>query len=81
MEGISFFKKSDVGQLQKIMTPLYIYNLQKKIDPDSINEVVLVFSDFKIESKEEIIVVLADAEYDKMIKLPMKNIIVNFPSN
>ena len=81
LESVSFFRKTGVGQLQKIMTPSYTFNLQEKIDPDSINEIVLVFDNFTISSKEEIIVVLADVDYEKMVKLPLKNIIVNFPSN
>lgn len=79
--GLSFFRKLDVGQLKKIMNPLYSFNLQEKIDPESVNEVVYVFKNFKISAKEKIIVVLADANSDNMVLLPLDDLLINFSSN
>lgn len=59
--GLSFFKKLKIGQLEKIMEPLYVFNLQERIDPGGINEVVYVFKNFDIVPEEKINVVLADA--------------------
>ncbi len=79
--GLSFFKKSDVGQLEKIMNPLYSFNLQENIDPDSINEVVYVFENFKITGKERIFIALADENSDHMVILPLDDLLINSPSN
>ncbi len=81
VNGLSFFKKSSVGKLQKIMTPRYKFNLQEIIDPESINEVVYVFKKFKITSKERINVVLDEQENERMVMLPLDNKQVNSPSN
>jgi len=79
--GLSFFRKSNVGQLEKIMEPLYSFNLQETIDPDSINEIVYVFKNFKIGSKEKVMVVLASTETDNVVILPLDNLLINSPSN
>ncbi|CAM3511782.1 DUF4138 domain-containing protein [Zobellia roscoffensis] len=79
--GLSFFKKSKVGQLEKIMNPLYTFNLQESIDPEGINEVVYVFKNFNISAREKISVVLADANSDNMVILPLDYLLINSPSN
>ncbi len=81
VNGLSFFKESDVGQLQKIMTPRYTFNLQETIDPESINELVYVFKKFRINSKERVHVVLDELEDNRMVRLPLDDKQVNFPSN
>ncbi|MBU2976035.1 DUF4138 domain-containing protein [Zobellia sp. B3R18] len=79
--GLSFFKKAKVGQLEKIMNPLYTFNLQESIDPEGINEVVYVFKNFNISAKEKISVVLADANSDNLVILPLDYLLINSPSN
>ena len=81
VNGLSFFRKSGVGQLQMIMKPLYTYNLQDKIDPQSINEVVFVFKRFKISNKEEVYVVLDELENNRLVMLPLDNKQINAPTN
>ena len=81
VNGLSFFRKSGVGQLQKIMKPLYTYNLQDKIDPQSINEVVYVFKRFTISNKERIFVVLDELENNRIVLLPLDNKQINAPTN
>ncbi|MBU2946336.1 DUF4138 domain-containing protein [Zobellia uliginosa] len=79
--GLSFFKKSKVGQLEKIMNPLYTFNLQENIDPDGINEVVYVFKNFNISAREKISVVLAETNSDNLVILPLDYLLINSPSN
>ena len=79
--GLSFFKKSAVGQLEKIMNPLYTFNLQEKIDPEGINEVVFVFKNFNISAREKISVVLAETNSDNLVILPLDYLLINSPSN
>ncbi|WP_373517494.1 DUF4138 domain-containing protein [Pricia sp.] len=81
VNGLSFFRKTGVGQLQKIINPIYVFNLQDKIDPQSINEVVFVFKRFTISSKEEVYVVLDELENDRMVMLPLDNTQINAPTN
>ncbi|SHJ62998.1 DUF4138 domain-containing protein [Pseudozobellia thermophila] len=81
IDGVSFFKKTGVGQLQKIMKPKYTFNLQESLDPASVNEIVYVFEKFKLSSKELIYVALAEKDTDNMVILPLDNKQVNFPSN
>lgn len=81
VNGLSFFRKTGLGQLQKIMKPLYVFNLQDKIDPQSINEVVFVFKRFTISNKEEVYVVLDELENDRMVMLPLDNKQINAPTN
>lgn len=81
VNGLSFFRKSGVGQLQNIMKPLYTFNLQDKIDPQSINEIVFVFKGFSISNKEEVYVVLDELENDRMVVLPLDNSQINAPTN
>ncbi len=81
VNGLSFFRKSGVGQFQKIMKPIYVFNLQDKIDPQSINEVVFVFKRFTISNKEEIYVVLDERDNDRMVMLPLDNKQINAPTN
>ncbi|WP_282055023.1 hypothetical protein [Maribacter luteus] len=81
IDGVSFFRKSAVGQLQKIMKPRYTFNLQESLDPASVNEIVYVFKNFKISSKELIYVALAEKDSNNMVILPLDNKQVNFPSN
>lgn len=79
--GLGFFRKTGVGQLEKIITPLYSFNLQETIDSQSINEVVYVFKNFEIGSKETVSIVLTDANSDNGVVLPMDYLIVNSSSN
>lgn len=79
--GLSFFKKSAVGQLEKIMNPLYTFNLQENIDPEGINEVVYVFKNFNISAREKISVVLAETNSDNLVILPLDYLLINSPSN
>ncbi|QCX00036.1 DUF4138 domain-containing protein [Aggregatimonas sangjinii] len=79
--GLGFFRRTGVGQLEKIITPLYSFNLQETIDPQSVNEVVYVFKNFEIGNKETVSIVLTDASSDNGVVLPMDNLIVNSPSN
>ncbi len=81
LDGLSFFRKSVVGQLEKIMMPRYTFNLQETIDPDSINEIVYVFKKFKISNKELIHVVLAEKDSNNMVILPLDDKQINYPSN
>ena len=81
VNGLSFFRRSGVGELQKIMKPLYVFNLQESIDPQSINEVVFIFDRFKLNSKEEVYVVLDEKESNRMIMLPLDNKQINYPTN
>ncbi|SDE22998.1 protein of unknown function [Pricia antarctica] len=81
VNGLSFFHKEGVGQLQKIMKPIYVFNLQDKIDPQSINEVVFVFKRFTISKKEEVYVVLDELENNRMVMLPLDNKQINAPTN
>ncbi|SIT01971.1 protein of unknown function [Zobellia uliginosa] len=81
IDGVSFFKKAAVGQLQKIMKPRYTFNLQESLDPASVNEIVYVFKNFKLSSKELIYVALAEKDSDNMVILPLDNKQVNSPSN
>ncbi|MDT7830505.1 DUF4138 domain-containing protein [Pricia sp. S334] len=81
VNGLSFFRKSGVGQLQKIMKPRYVFNLQDKIDPKGINEVVLVFNRFTISGKEEVYVVLDELDTNRMVLLPLDNKQINAPTN
>lgn len=81
VNGLSFFRKSGVGQLQKIMKPLYTFNLQDKIDPQSINEVVFVFKRFTISNKEEVYIVLDGLENNRMVMLPLDSKQINAPTN
>ncbi len=81
VNGLSFFHKKGVGQLQKIMKPIYVFNLQDKIDPQSINEVVFVFKRFTISKKEEVYVVLDELENNRMVMLPLDNKQINAPTN
>lgn len=81
VNGLSFFRKSGIGQLQKIMKPIYVFNLQDKIDPQSINEVVFVFKRFTISNKEDIYVVLDELENNRMVMLPLDNKQINAPTN
>jgi len=79
--GLSFFKKTGIGQLEKIMNPVYSFNLQETIDPESINEVVYVFKNFNLTNKESVVAVLADLNSDNMVILPIDRIIINSASN
>ncbi len=81
VNGLSFFRKTGVGTLQKIMKPIYVFNLQDKIDPQSINEVVFVFKRFRISNKEEVYVVLDELENNRMVMLPLDNKQINAPTN
>lgn len=81
VNGLSFFLKKGVGQLQKIMKPIYVFNLQDKIDPHSINEIVFVFKRFTISKKEEVFVVLDERENNRMVMLPLDNKQINAPTN
>ena len=81
VDGLSFFRKSVVGQLEKIIRPLYTFNLQDALDPDSVNEMVYVFKNFKISNKELIYIALAEEDSNNMVILPLDNKQVNFPSN
>lgn len=81
VNGLSFFKELGVGELQKIMTPLYTFNLQDTIDAESINEVVYVFRNFKLSNKEKVHVVLDELEDNRMVKLPLDYNHINYPSN
>ncbi len=81
VNGLSFFRESGIGDLQKILTPRYKFNLQQIIDPESINELVYVFKKFRISSKEQIHVVLDEVDDNRMVRLPLDYKHVNFPSN
>ncbi|HZJ20211.1 MAG TPA: DUF4138 domain-containing protein [Pricia sp.] len=81
VNGLSFFRKTGVGQLQKIMKPIYVFNLQDKIDPQSINEVVFVFKRFTISNKEEVYVVLDELDNNRMVMLPLNNKQISAPTN
>lgn len=81
IDGVSFFKKMGVGQLQKIMEPRYTFNLQESLDPASVNEIVYVFKNFKLSNKEMVYVALAEKDSDNMVILPLDNKQVNFPSH
>ena len=81
VNGLSFFRKTGVGQLQKIVKPLFTFNLQDKIDPQSINEVVLVFKRFSLSNKEEVYVVLDELETNRMVMLPLDNKQINAPTH
>ncbi|HET8738019.1 MAG TPA: DUF4138 domain-containing protein [Pricia sp.] len=81
VNGLSFFHKRGVGQIQKIMKPSYVFNLQDTIDPQSINEVVFVFKRFTISGKEAIYVVLDELENNRMVMLPLDNTQINAPTN
>lgn len=81
VNGLSFFHKKGVSQLQKIMKPIYVFNLQDKIDPQSINEVVFVFKRFTISKREEVYVVLDELENNRMVMLPLDNKQINAPTN
>lgn len=81
VNGLSFFRKSGVGELQKIMKPLYVFNLQESIDPQSINEVVFIFDRFKLSNKEEVYVVLDEKDSNRMVMLPLDNKQINYPTN
>lgn len=81
VNGLSFFRKTGVGQLQKIIKPLFVFNLQDKIDPQSINEVVFVYKRFTISNKEEVYVVLDELGNNRMVMLPLDNKQINVPTN
>ncbi len=81
VNGLSFFRKTGLGQLQKIIKPLFTFNLQEKIDPQSINEVVFVFKRFTISNKEEVYVVLDELETNRMVMLPLDNKQINAPTH
>ena len=59
---LNFFTQKKSPKDQVLMEPVYKYNLQEKIDPQGINEVVYVFKRFKIEAKEKVVVVLDEKE-------------------
>ena len=80
VDGLSFFKKTNEG-LEKIMSPLYTFNLQEVIAPGSINELVYVFRKFDLTNKELVTVVLLEVESGNLVELPLNHLYVNSPSN
>ena len=81
LKGYSFFLKRNGYEAQKIIPPLYKFNLQKIIDPESVNEVVYVFKKFSLKNREEVFVVLDELESNRMVLLPLDNKQINSPSN
>ncbi len=59
---LNFFTQKKSPKDQVLMEPVYKYNLQEKIEPQGINEVVYVFKRFKINPKEKVVIVLDEKE-------------------
>lgn len=81
VHGLSFFFKKKGEEVQKIMAPLHKFNLQEKIDPESVNEIMYVFKRFNLKNKEEVYVVLDEKEGNRMVLLPLDNKQINSPTN
>lgn len=81
VNGLGFFLKKDDHKEQQLLTPLYTFNLQEVIDPESINEVVCVFKNFDLAPKEQFSVVLDEKEGDRMVLLPLDSKHINVPTN
>ncbi len=81
VNGLSFFLKKNRAEPQKIIQPLYQFNLQEIIDPESVNEVVYVFEKFQLTNKEEVFVVLDESENNRMVLLPLDSKQINAPTN
>ncbi|WP_298503608.1 DUF4138 domain-containing protein [uncultured Maribacter sp.] len=71
VHGLSFFLKDSKNAKAVIKKPIYTFNLQKVIDPESNNEVVYVFKKFALESKQILEIVLDEKEGNRMVILPL----------
>ncbi|QLG46863.1 DUF4138 domain-containing protein [Costertonia aggregata] len=81
VNGLGFFLKKDELEPPKIITPLYTFNLQEIIDPESINEVVCVFKKFNLAPKEQLSVVLDEQDGNRTVLLPLDSKQINSPTN
>ncbi len=81
VNGLSFFSKKNEKEPQKIKPPLYTFNLQEIIDPESVNEVVYVFKKFSLKNREQVVVVLDEVESNRMVFLPLDSKQINAPTN
>lgn len=66
---LNFFTQKKSPKEQLLMEPLYKYNLQDEIEPQSINEVVYVFKKFKIKPKEKVVIVLDEKDGKRTLVL------------
>ncbi len=66
---LNFFTQKKSPKDQVLMEPVYKYNLQDKIEPQGVNEVVYVFKRFKIKPKEKVVVVLDEKEGKRTLVL------------
>lgn len=81
ISGLGFFLKKDVNEPEQMLEPLYTFNLQDMIDPESINEIVCVFPRIILGSKEEFFVVLDEKDGNRTVLLPLDSKQINAPTN
>ncbi len=71
VNGLSFFIKDKNNKNPKIIEPVYTFNLQKLIDPESDNEIVYVFKRFPVSNDETLEIVLDEKNGTRMVILPL----------
>jgi len=81
VNGVSFFFKKNEKDPQSIMNPLYTFNQQEIIDPESVNEIVYVFKRLKLKNRERLVIVLDELEDNRMVILPLDSKQINSPTN
>lgn len=81
VNGLGFFLKKDETEPEQIIEPLYTFNLQDIIDPESINEIVCVFPRINLRSKEEFFVILDEKDGNRTVLLPLDSKQINAPTN
>ncbi|MBU2997466.1 conjugative transposon protein TraN [Cellulophaga baltica] len=70
VNGLSFFIKDKTNN-PKILEPVYTFNLQTLIDPESNNEIVYVFKKFPVSNDETLEIVLDEKDGNRMVILPL----------
>lgn len=76
---LDFYIEHEKSKNKKRLEPVFKYNFQDVVLSKTMHEMVFVFDEFKLDSKERLLIVLDEIDGLNLIVFPVQNSIINDP--
>lgn len=76
---LDFYIENEKSKNKKRLEPVFKYNFQDVVLSKTMHEMVFVFDEFKLDSKERLLIVLDEIDGLNLIVFPIQNSIINDP--